>query len=419
MENIGQTGKEQELERRMCEILTRRAQAEFLPAYDPVGYPGQRALFLRGEPYHGKTTRAFGYLGVPKAQDGERVPAVVLVHGGEGFAFPEWVQVWNDRGYAALALCNTGYRPIHEGITAFNKKENWFRQEEGKEGISGPDNDAMVHADEDLEEQWMYHGVSLTLLAHNLLRQDSRIDPASIGLVGISWGSVIASIAIGYDPRFAFAVPIYGSGFLDEGIGWIASLFRPESVKTLWDPGRRLTYVRMPVLWLCWANDPAFSIGPNVKSFDSTPGSELSIQLSISHGHPEAWHLPETYRFADAAVRQGPPLIRLREQPSEQRREGEICLPMMVPPDVQRISARLLYLTRPMRYSTQGVIQWDGCETIDEAWKTGECRVERDDVLFRIPRDAASYYIELTAVCGGQPFISTSRYTILVGGNQS
>lgn len=416
MENTSWTDKKRELEARLQGLLTRPAQAEYRPDYDPKGFPGLQALYLQGEPYRGRTTRAFGYVGFPDRPAEGRVSAVVLVHGGGGFAFPEWVKVWNERGYAALALCNTGYRPVDGEITAFADPACWQRQEDDPQGGSGPDNDAMSHAEEPLEEQWIYHGVSLTLLAHNLLRQDSRIDPDRIGITGISWGSVIASLAIGYDPRFAFAVQVYGSGFLDEGLGWIAPLFRPEPVRALWRAEERLVQVRTPVLWLCWANDPAFSIGPNSKSFDTAPHSELSIQLGISHGHPEGWGLPEIYRFADAAVRQGPPLIRLKEQPPAQlplawRREEAISLPLDIPPDAQQVSARLVYLTRPMAYTAQGVIEWEGCDTIDEAWKTVECRVERERVWLQIPPEADSYYIELTAVCDGKPYISASRYT--------
>ena len=58
-----------------------------------------RALFFRGADYKGAETRVFAYLGLPAGADGEtRAPGVVLVHGGGGTAYKEWVRAWTDRG---------------------------------------------------------------------------------------------------------------------------------------------------------------------------------------------------------------------------------------------------------------------------------------------------------------------------------
>ncbi len=54
---------------------------------------------------------------------------------------------------------------------------------------------------------WMYHAVGQTILAANALRADSRVAADKVGVTGISWGGVISSITIGWDNRFAFAVP--------------------------------------------------------------------------------------------------------------------------------------------------------------------------------------------------------------------
>src|SRR4051812_3102126 len=54
-----------------------------------------RKLYYEGEPRGGKPTRVFAYLAKPAKVDG-RLPAVVLVHGGGGKAFPEWAKLWAD-----------------------------------------------------------------------------------------------------------------------------------------------------------------------------------------------------------------------------------------------------------------------------------------------------------------------------------
>ena len=84
--------------------------------------------------------------------------------------------------------------------------------------VVAPNNSEMGDYDIPVVDQWMYHAVSAAILAHNILRNDIRVDATKIGICGISWGSVITSITIGYDSRFAFAVPIYGSGYLGCGL---------------------------------------------------------------------------------------------------------------------------------------------------------------------------------------------------------
>ena len=39
-----------------------------------------------------------------KPKSGRKFPAVVLVHGGGGKAFPQWVAKWAEEGYAAIAM---------------------------------------------------------------------------------------------------------------------------------------------------------------------------------------------------------------------------------------------------------------------------------------------------------------------------
>src|SRR6186713_911179 len=61
--------------------------------------PGVKSLWFAGPPYKGKPTRIFAYYGEPSGRAGNKVPAMVLIHGGGGTAFAEWVRMWNARGY--------------------------------------------------------------------------------------------------------------------------------------------------------------------------------------------------------------------------------------------------------------------------------------------------------------------------------
>ena len=75
--------------------------------------PGVRAVFYDSVPYRGKPTKVCAYYGLPSqevlskegsAESPSKFPGVVLIHGGGGNAFAEWVRLWNRRGYAAIAM---------------------------------------------------------------------------------------------------------------------------------------------------------------------------------------------------------------------------------------------------------------------------------------------------------------------------
>ncbi len=70
-----------------------------------------RAVFYDGLPFHDKPTRVFAWIGVPERTDNRKVPGIVLVHGGGGTAFAEWIRLWTARGYAAIAMDTCGCVP--------------------------------------------------------------------------------------------------------------------------------------------------------------------------------------------------------------------------------------------------------------------------------------------------------------------
>ena len=62
---------------------------------------GVRGIFYDGLPWKGKPTRVFAWYGSPPVPKETKLPAMVLVHGGGGTAFADWVRLWTGRGYAA------------------------------------------------------------------------------------------------------------------------------------------------------------------------------------------------------------------------------------------------------------------------------------------------------------------------------
>jgi dienelactone hydrolase len=270
-----------------------------------------KPLFFESLPYRGKPTRVFAWLGLPAARPG-KVPGVVLVHGGGGTAFKEWVQKWNDQGFAAISIAVEGQ--TDERIPGALPGAQWKRHAAAGPARTGIYGDSA----EPLTDQWMYHAVADVVLANSLLRSLPEVDAARVGVCGISWGGIITSTVVGIDPRFAFGIPIYGCGALDRipnqygrALGDLA-LYRE-----VWEPLIRLPRATMPLLWLTGPRDAHFPLDAQRASYRAAPGPRMvSIPFDMKHGHPAAWNPPDSYAFAQAVVETGRPWAREVSQES-------------------------------------------------------------------------------------------------------
>lgn len=264
-----------------------------------------QALFYEGLPYQRKRTRVFAYYALPETSVDKKVPGVVLVHGGGGTAFKEWVRIWADRGYAAIAMDLEGHLPTEKNSDGAWPSHDW----------SGPFRSG-VFADYELptEDQWMYHAVANVLLANSFLRSIACVDNTKIGVHGISWGGIVTSAVAGIDERFAFAIPIYGCGYLYEASNQYGQSFAampPEiaqKVKRRWDPSAYFDRVQIPMLWVNWTDDHHFPLHLFSKSYlavrqGSHHQSHLSLQFGLGHSHSAGWKPKEIYTFADQITR--------------------------------------------------------------------------------------------------------------------
>jgi len=262
-----------------------------------------RAIFFEALPWRGKPTRVFAWLGLPK-DPSAKVPGVVLVHGGGGTAFSEWVRKWNAQGFAAISIAVEGQTSEVAGQSA-NKRPIWKRH-----AWAGPPRvDIYGDTSQPLPEQWTYHAVADTVLANSLLRSLPEVDPERVGVMGVSWGGVVTSTVIGIDPRFAFAVPTYGCGHLfDADNQWGRALGDNAAYRQVWDPMVRMARVKMPVLWLSWPEDVHFPLDCQAACYRAAPGPHMVALVSkMGHGHQAAWNPADSYAFADSVVRDEKP----------------------------------------------------------------------------------------------------------------
>lgn len=268
-------------------------------AFRVIGEEGAlQQVCYQGEPFCGQETEVFAYLGIPKRD--EPVPGMVCVHGGGGRAFPEWVEQWMDRGYAAISMDLSG-----RGIGA----------ERLPNGGPEQDHPAKFGVDLAWQDMWTYHAGAAVIRAHSILRGLPEVGE-HVGVTGISWGGYLTNVVVGVDDRFACAMPVYGCGFLQDNSAdeWMKVFAQMTPERRQWwhehcDPSVYLPQAKMPMCFVTGTNDFAYPMDSLQKSYRLPQGDvTLSIRHEMAHGHPPGWSAPDLGLFADQHCRTGVPL---------------------------------------------------------------------------------------------------------------
>jgi dienelactone hydrolase len=276
------------------------------PAYEwSDGASPVRSLYYAGPNYKSKTTRVFAYYASPATihvnYSGDKTfPAVVLLHGGGGTAFKEWVLLWANRGYAAIAMDLGGCGPDR------------IRLSDG--GPDQSDDEKFGEIDQPAENQWTYHSVETVILAHSLIRSFDEVDASRTAVIGVSWGGYLTCIVAGLDSRFKAAVPVYGCGFLHENSVWLdrfsnMSPQQKDKWVQLWDPSMYVGSAAMPMFFINGTNDFAYPLDSYSKTYGLVKSERnFRITVNMPHSHEEVWGLKEVGLFIDQNLRGGIPL---------------------------------------------------------------------------------------------------------------
>lgn len=253
----------------------------------------------------GKKTKIVAYIGYPEgASATNKVPAIVLVHGGGGTAYPQWVKYWNDLGFAAISIDTEGGEPS-QGIDCITNDngvhiENncYYNGAIDSNFTAGPSNNEFGGTSvENLKDQWMYHATSAAILAVSVLSDLDCVDTQKIGMTGISWGSVITSIVLGYDDRITFAMPVYGGITISQSGGWISSAHKNQTTIDRWDLTSALERTNAKVFYVTSTADEPFS--PDVASRSAqAAGGFVTYQEGFSHGQKQGAMQPYLPEFA-------------------------------------------------------------------------------------------------------------------------
>lgn len=362
------------------------------PQYDPQGkFEGIRAICYEGVSVNGTQVKVFAYIAYPKTNL-PTAPAVVLVHGGGCHPDCAWIHEWTSRGYIVIAPDTTGYFPTQHH-THFCEADRGVWEHKLPDDLSSAtdmvasDNSGMLDVTFPQEQRWIYQAVGNVILAHNILRADAMVNCAKIGIAGISWGGVITSLTIGFDDRFAFAIPIYGSAYLSKGLSEICCNFQLAGNED-WYAERYYEKLAIPVMWLCWNDDSCFSVNSNMESHQATknknPNTVLSIRHQMYHSHTHALQCPESYWFAEQIVNG-----RQISRPECKKQGGQIVFDK--PQECVRV--RLFYIAETPCYVEREKYGIYG-HFMKQDWRIVEIPAEVNK--FPVPKDMLFGYTEFT-----------------------
>lgn len=300
-----------------------------------------QSLLYEGEKIDGTQTEVFAFFASPatigRSSGDAKFPGIVLIHGGGGTAFANWVWMWANRGYAAIAMDLGGQRPPPPAYDETgqikphhaHKRETRARLEKG--GVAATHREKFDSIGGTIEDDWPYHAVANVIRAHTLIRSFPEVDPNRTAVTGISWGGYTTCLAASIDDRFKAAVPVYGCGFLHEG----ESVQKPAIDKlgdrraswiAAYDPGSHLGECTVPTLWVNGTHDIHYVLDSYAKSYSLVKGPRtMRIEPRMGHSHPAGWAPREIEIFIDSLLKNETPLPQAGTMKISE--EGTISVP--------------------------------------------------------------------------------------------
>ena len=295
-----------------------------------------QAYFIRSV----QDTEVFCYVGIPEgASESAPVPAVVLVHGATGTAFYDWVKMWTDRGYAAIAMDTEGRMPgsgcsMMNPVTVNSVKPH------------GPVNAAFTDAGRPVEQQWVYRA--------------------------------LACLAATYDDRYSFAVPVYGALSNARSLNEFGTYLQNGGGKAigLWDDESVLHGNRTPFLFVGSIDDVFFAPDAIVRTAAECRYAQIAFLPHFTHGHYQGAAAEEVFAFADEIFFRKDALLRVKGEPSS----GVLTLDL--PAHAEAVRAEAYYTYEDALQSST-------------LWLSAPAEIVGNNVVYNLDADVKHCYVRV------------------------
>lgn len=224
--------------------------------------------------WQGKPVRIFGFYGYPSNLGGRR-PALLLVHGGGGYATLDRVIEAGEAGFASLSIDLPG-----KGL-----------QRERRSRSTGPDMtvEQIFKINPQLTDNYLYNAVLAQMRSITFLCSRPEVDAGRIGLVGVSWGGATGLITTSLDKRVKCFVDLYGAGYLRDGSTWCDYFKKlPQRDFDTWeanfDSSRYVQDITVPVLGVTGTNDNCYYLEQFLRTQSNIrPTPQLLLLPNLDH----------------------------------------------------------------------------------------------------------------------------------------
>lgn len=257
-----------------------------------------KALYYRSD-YKNNESYAFAYLGVPEnASETNKAPAVLLIHGGGGTAYYDWVKQWVNSGYVALAMDLEGHIPNINANVSMSPQDLYTNST-----YTCPHNMNYGDSNNEITETWMYYAVKTSILGNSLLHSLEYVNKNKIGACGVSWGGVITSIVTSYDDRLAFSIMIYGSMNNSESNGMVPNYYKTNTKAKIWDDDTGLSNSETPMLFMSMNDDKCFYPDSTMATASRVENKKICFIGNYFHSQAHAMNRLEPISFANEIVK--------------------------------------------------------------------------------------------------------------------
>ena len=343
--------------------------------YPESEFPGMKALLVKGKGPDNSEAEFFAYYGHPEGRTPKGGwPGVVLVHGGGGTAYPQYVQRWVKGGFAVIALDWYNRRPAM-GLTNVPPTE-----------VSVPRVDLPGGRRQD-----HIANVANMVLSHSLLRSFPEVNAGRTVYVGLSWGSWYGSCVAAVDDRFKGGCMIYLADRLNgaskdiKSAGFVKGHFHKS--------------VKIPLWWIAFpkdSNGTPHSLNAGWLACPKYDGATIVHDLGHSHS---GFNLAAVKRMADYFTGSAKHLPKL----SFGRIEGRQAIADVLDPGMGLEKAILWYTTDKDATSLRPAVSRKA------KWQSSPAKIVGRRVVADIPADARIVYLSAYekryTMCGSSAFL--------------